>query len=277
MILLHSGPWHAELSPEYGMNTLKLTYEEENILRSPAAPADLEKSACVYGTPILLPPNRTADGRFSFAGKTYFLPVNEPAFQNHIHGLLNRAAFHIFEQDRTHAVGTLENHGEYFPFPFRITVRCRLTEAGYFQRFCVENIGETAMPLAFGLHTTFTEPDFFSVPIGGEWEQDHRHIPTGKLLPLGPRQQKYRSGMSPDGQPTGGFFTAEGHSARLGKFSYTVSDNFNQWTLWNGGGKTGFLSVEPQCGAVNALNSGEGLIILSSGETEIFDTQIRKI
>lgn len=103
---------------------------------------------------------------FFLCGKTYLPPVNKPAFQNHIHGPLNRAAFYAAKQDRTHAVGMPENHGENLPLSFRITVRCRLTEAAIFQSFCVEHIGETAMPLAFRLHTTFIEPNFFRFPSG---------------------------------------------------------------------------------------------------------------
>lgn len=40
-------------------------------------------------------------------------------------------------------------------------------------------------------------------------------------------------------------------------------------------GDQGFISIEPQCGAVNCLNSGRGRHRLAAGETEAFRTLIR--
>ena len=57
---------------------------------------------------------------------------------------------------------------------------------------------------------------------------------------------------------------------------YSVSDNFNQWILWNNDGNQGFISIEPQCGAVNALNSGIGRLDLDPNRCEIFRTIIHK-
>ena len=62
-----------------------------------------------------------------------------------------------------------------------------------------------------------------------------------------------------------------------GSFFYRVSENFDQWILWNGSGKQGFISIEPQQGAVNALNSGEGLLTLLPEETECYQTCIGRI
>ena len=84
----------------------------------------------------------------------------------------------------------------------------------------------------------------------------------------------YANGFVPDGKPVTGLFTAGGHRATIGDFTYEVSENFDQWVLWNGDAAQKFVSIEPQCGAVNALNSGAGLRILEPHRTETFHTCI---
>lgn len=46
------------------------------------------------------------------------------------------------------------------------------------------------MPLVMGFHTTFTEPDRFSVPLGKRWERDKRYLPTGRLMELNGREKQ---------------------------------------------------------------------------------------
>ena len=89
-------------------------------------------------------------------------------------------------------------------------------------------------------------------------------------MDLTPEEENFRIHGFPQGKPITGFFTSDGNTAHLGEILYTVSDNFNQWQLWNGDGAKGFISVEPQCGAVNCLNSGHGLLRLHPGQQEIF-------
>ena len=45
-----------------------------------------------------------------------------------------------------------------------------------------------------------------------------------------------------------------------------AAEPFNQWVLWNGDGTQDFICIEPMSGAVNALNSGVGLVQLQPGK-----------
>lgn len=274
MIQLQYKNWRASITPEQGMNTVLLTYDGEYILRNPQGVTDAGTS-CLHGTPLLLPPNRTEHGRFSFDGKEYQLPVNESTRQNHLHGFLRFQAFMLSECSNTHAVAIYENRGEIFPFPFAIRVTCRLDEKGYHQEFAITNTGSGAMPLAFGVHSNFEEKDYFRIPLDKQYIINERCIPVGDPVELDDRQKCYRDGMQPDGGDVDGFYTSGGNTARIGRMEYTVSENFNQWILFNKGGNQGFLSIEPQCGAVNCLNSGRGLLRLEAGQTENFTTLIR--
>ena len=274
MIELNYKNWKARLTPEQGMNTILLTYDGEYILRYPEDVVD-PGTSCLHGTPLLLPPNRTEYGRFSFDGKEYQLPVNERPRQNNLHGFLRFQAFVPVEYSDTHTVAVYENKGQIFPFPFTITVTCRLDEEGYHQEFAIKNTGDSDMPLTFGVHTNFEEKDYFRIPLCKQYLINDRCIPQGDPVELDDRQKQYRDGMRPDGKDIDGFYTSGGNTARIGRMEYKVSEKFDQWILYNKGGDQGFISIEPQCGAVNCLNNGRGLLRLAAGETEVFRTVIR--
>ena len=274
MIELKYKSWQAKITPEQGMNTILLTCDGEHILRNPEGMLDAGTS-CLHGTPLLLPPNRTAFGRFSFEGKIYQLPVNETARQNHLHGYLRFQAFTLKEHSDTHAVAVYENKGQIFPFPFSIQVTCRLDDDGYHQEFAITNTGNADMPLTFGIHSNFEEKEYFRIPLDKQFLLNECFIPQGEPVELDDRQKHYRDGMHTDGEDIDGFYTSGGNLVRIGRMEYLVSENFNQWILYNRGGGQGFLSIEPQCGAVNSLNNGRGLHRLATGETETFHTLIR--
>lgn len=272
--LLEGYGWECRVAPRWGMNPFSLCYRGEPVLRAPETTEELAARPCVYGSALLLPANRTENGCFTFEGIQYRLPLNDPAGNNHVHGFVNRAAFTVESADELHICARLENEGALYPFPFRLEAEYAVTPTGFRQTFRITNTGAGRMPFTFGLHTNFAEKAHFSAPIRQRWEKNAQHIPTGRLLPLDERELAYANGFVPDGKPVTGLFTASGHRATIGDFTYEVSENFDQWVLWNGDAAQKFVSIEPQCGAVNALNSGAGLRILEPHQTETFHTCI---
>jgi len=221
--------------------------------------------------PILFPPNRTEGGRFEFKGEPYFLEINEPLKNNHIHGNMYDAPFSIVDKNSTQLKCFYENKEERYPFPFRMTIIYTLGGNGLFQSIHIQNISlNHAMPVLFGLHTTFLEPVEFSVPIGKRWETNKNYIPTGRLLDLGEHEQSFISGCNPNGKKISGFYTSIGHTAVVGDYFYQVSKNFSQWILFNNNGDKGFLCIEPQSGPVNGLKMENGYIHLNAGESISF-------
>lgn len=272
IIKLSGFGWKAKISPLFGMNTFHLSYGNQAILRTPDTLDLVAAGTATYGISVLLPPNRTENAKFTFDGKCYCLPMNEPRYQNSIHGRLHRVHFRVLDKNATSVTATYLNIGEIFPFPFRITVHYYLDESGYHQEFTIENVGNIDMPLVFGLHTNFVSPETLQIPLDRKWPTNDRLIPNGQPMELTEQAQSFRTGSPTQGFPITGFFTSGGTTAQLDNVLYTVSDNFNQWLLWNGEGTKGFISVTPQCGAVNALNSGAGLIRLKPGQIETFTT-----
>lgn len=261
---LKSKGWECCVLPEVGANVISLRHEGNEILRSPEGESALRADPVLFGVPFLLPPNRTAGGKFSFEGKEYALEITEPRRNNHLHGFMHSAAFQMMEWTENSLHTRLVNEGELFPFALQVDMLDRLDDDGWHRTVTVTNTGKTAMPLALAFHTTFNEPESFAVPLGLCWEVDGNYIPTGVKLQLTAEQNDFVRGISPKGRAVSGFYEMAGNTARIGNYLLRV-EGFDQWILYNGGGDKGFLCVEPQLGPVNALNSG-GYKRLEPGE-----------
>lgn len=267
--------WHAEVSACHGANATKLQHNGVNIFRP--LEADNQIDPYLQGSPILLPANRTFKGEFWFEGKKYSLPINEPRNNAHLHGLLHCQQFKMLDKGPDWIKLYYENTVQIYPFPFSITVEYRLTNEVFCQSYCIENTGKSNMPLVFALHTTFVAPESFSVPVDARQENDDHSIPTGRYIPLAGNETLYPTGCKSAGIPIGGYYKACGNTARVGEYQYKASDNFDHWILYNAKGLCELLCVEPQCGAVNGLNTPDGHIILAPHAKEIFCTTISKI
>lgn len=91
------GEYTALLIPEMGANLVRLanTRLGAEILRTPG-PGEIETFRSrpqVFGLPILFPPNRIADGRYVFEGRTYQYPITIERERNYHHGVLKSEAF----------------------------------------------------------------------------------------------------------------------------------------------------------------------------------------
>lgn len=271
-IILKNGPWYAEISPLIGANVTRLDYNGEKVLRRPEESVD----AYQFGMPILIPANRTENGRFTFEGKTYRFPVNEPHVPAQLHGLVHDRHFTVDSYNETSAELSYCSTPDIYPFPFRLTVRYELKEDGIYASHHLENIGDGNMPFTFCLHTTFQEPKYCKVPLALEQAHNERYIPTGEYTQLKELDQQVVSGTDPHGKAISGFYSSAGQVAIVGDYKYTVSDNYDHWVLYNAGGYADILCVEPQCGGVNGLNQPGNHRILSPGASMTFHSSITR-
>ena len=268
--VIESEGWRAEVAPTLGGNIVSLSYNGRDIYVSLKEEKQLEINPYLQGAPILLPANRTAGAKFGFKGNEYKLPLNEPATGAHLHGLVHRQPFTVKYCGESEIKLIYENKGDIYPFPFLLTVNYLIKNGVFRQEYTVINTGKNEMPFTFALHTTFIEPNSFSVPIDLCQEKDGSHIPTGKYVPLNSQEQGYTSGSPSKGLIISGYYRACGHTAYLDDLKYTVSDNFDHWVLFNGRGESGLLCVEPQCGKVDGLNIKDGCKILNPNEETKF-------
>ena len=275
-IVIKSNNWVAEISPELGANVTKLQYENMDVLIPLLTREQLSVNPYIQGSPLLLPANRTKDGKFSFEGRNYSLPITEEKTGANLHGLLHREIFDVVEVSEDSATLFYKNENKIYPFPFEMTVIYGFTEDKFVQRYDIKNTGFRNMPVTFALHTSFVEPDIFKVPIDACHTKDENHIPYGEYNPLNEQELKYVNGSHSKGITISGYYRSIGNVATIGDYVYRVSSNFDHWILFNGEGKKGILCVEPQCGKSNGLNTDDGKVILISGQTISFSTELCK-
>jgi aldose 1-epimerase len=277
LVHLRHGDWEADIFPAFGANLIRLAHAGREILRTAPDLASLLGRTILYGTPVLVPANRTADGRFTFDGKEYQLPINEPRFFNNLHGSLYLTPFRVVQVDADScACEYASSKFDAYTFNFSLTITVTLTDAGMKQEFVYKNLGEGPMPITMSLHTSFVRPADFSVPVAHSWETDARALPTGRMLPLTAQESQYPGGYTLCDEFVNGYYTSVGHKARVGDYHYEVSDNFDQWVLF-GAGPFDFLCVEPQIAQVNCLNHPGSFPVLPAGESFTCWTKITPV
>ena len=271
------GKWEAQINPRLGANIISLKEDGKDILRPLEDEAALQINPYLYGAPILAPANRTYLGKFTFEGVEYTLPINEAKNNCNLHGSVLYQPFEVLSSDESSVKLMLtDKECGCYPFPFSLTVSYKLCEEGCVSEFEFKNEGDGNMPLTFALHTTFVEPESFTLPVNEKQERDNHCIPTGRYIPLSEQEEGYVVGSPSRGLRVDGYFHSAGKVAKVGDYTYTVSENFDHWVLFNGGGVRGFLCLEPQAGRSNGLNYADGHMVVAPKESAFFRTVISK-
>ena len=102
-------------------------------------------------------PNRIANGRFAWRGRTVVLPVNHRAASadHPIHGLGWQAAWSVVERSATAAILRYAYRGGAWPWPFAATQTLTVEPGGYEHMLALTNLSDEAMPAGLGLHPYF--------------------------------------------------------------------------------------------------------------------------
>lgn len=194
----------AELIPGVGANCHRLSWSRDGqsieLLRPAPSIAALREGAIRYGIPLLFPfPNRIANGRFTFGGQQYTLPITEPERGHAIHGLVLDKPWQVLESGCDTGGAWVacsfssEDHpavSTAFPFPFTAEYEVRMASGVLTTRFRARNTGTAPMPMGFGVHPWFPAPLTaggdrakcrVQAPFAKVWELE-RLIPTGRIL-----------------------------------------------------------------------------------------------
>jgi aldose 1-epimerase len=155
------------------------------------------------GIPVLFPfPNRIRDGRFTWAGREYRLPANDPSGKNAIHGFAVRRAWQVIGQgadDRSAWVTgefalSMEAPDLRSLWPADPLLRLTLRLSGRCLRLEAEVVNLKPEPLPFGLgyHPYFRVPFVpgtaaeeytVKVPARSMWKLEES-LPDGTRLPV---------------------------------------------------------------------------------------------
>jgi aldose 1-epimerase len=237
-------------------------------------------------------------GSFTFDGREYTLPLNEPATGCHVHGALYAKAFTVTEQSES-AV-TLAFHaeaGEYngFPHPFSFTRTYRADENGLYEEDTVTNLSDLKMPFLLAYHTTFNlaflkgatpENTHVRLSLGKEEMRTEKFIPTGVFRAPAEREEAFSKGTyAPHGKHLSAFYEVKGDgTAKITDtkanvaIHYEAAEDFAYRMLF-ATKDGGFFVCEPQTAAIDCFHLAgtpeeHGLIALAPKESKTLWTRI---
>lgn len=271
--------YEAEILPERGANLVSLTRPALG-LSSVRTPASIEtfvnENPYLWGAPLLFPPNRISEAQFVFEGRTYILPMNEPAIGNFIHGIMHELPMACVEQTTDHALflfrATAEQPYMTFPHAFTLRMTFMLKEDGLHHCITVTNDSALNMPFALGFHTTFALPFvkygrvedvILQLGVGDEIVRNmDTFLPTGEIIADSPMRQSLLHGdLHPCEHTISRHFAMDSShemrlidNARRVQLIYRAQPPYAYWMVYNGGSKD-LICVEPQTWINNCPNS----------------------
>jgi aldose 1-epimerase len=240
---------------------------------------------------VLVPwPNRLEDGRYSFEGTTYQVPLTEPEKRNAIHGFLLWQPWEATERDADRIVMTTRLYPrEGYPFTLGIRVSYELGPNGLTAATIAENLGDRACPFGHGQHPYLSPGsgliDACTLQLSGSTRivtDSERQLPTRRVpvdgtsfdflepRELGQTQIDYaftdlaRDG---DGRAWTRLWGPDGGCAALWvDDSYAFVETYTGDTLAPDRARRG-LGTEPMTCPPNGFASGDHVIRLEPGES----------
>ncbi len=266
--------------PEMGGTLLDLWFGGQSVLDGYTTPDELAEGK--WGkSAILFPfPNRLLDGRFDWAGQTYQFPINNAATENAIHGFARHLPFALADTatDAKHGACTVvldyDGHLDYYPFPCRLAVQFAMSDTkGFTTTVRMENHHNTPIPVGFGWHPYFKVADnlvdtTLRLPKCDLVEIDGRMIPTGAL-------QVFADFDAP--KLLGDMVFDNCFTYQEDVIAASIAVKGRRFTMEVPAGDFPYFQVftppmrqsiafEPMTCNVNALNNGDGLLILHAKE-----------
>ncbi|GAB3342194.1 aldose 1-epimerase [Larkinella ripae] len=256
-----------------------------SLLRAPNSQQALQADETYAGALLFPFPSRIRHGIYSFEGEMFTLPMNEAKQDHAIHGFVAGKAFELVGQSITDTEASLTlrylHDGTYpgYPFPFEFRVRYILSAEGLSVTYEAQNTGTRKAPVSFGWHPYFTlneEPiDQLSINLPAE----RQVILDDNLLPVGDELFVQKGEIALHKRKLDAAFLVEengGEGAttvlrsaqqqlQLNVWQETGPKKFNYLVVFTPLGRTS-IAIESLTSNVNALNNGQGLIVLEPNE-----------
>lgn len=134
-------------------------------------------------------PNRIRDGRYTFEGDAYQVPVNEPERGCALHGFAFALDWSLESQDESSVLLSCAiEPSDGYPFALRLVARYRLADDGLHWSVSATNIGETTAPYGVCPHPYLVAGE---APLN-EWTLQFNadtflEVTPDRLLPVGAR------------------------------------------------------------------------------------------
>ena len=291
-VKMQSGKYTAVIAPSVGSSVLRFRDDENDLeifkFRKFIPMKTIEEQREIWGLPTLYLPNRFDKGVLKTSDAVYELPINEPLFDNFIHGWVHKREHEIecYTEENgkcvlitSYVFDKNDEMYQYFPLDFKISYTFTLSPEGLRQDIYLTSNADKALPVSICTHTCINAPlkdggdeaDLrLSVPVGEKCELNRRCLPTEKLLPLADWDKEYKDGTKvPTGQPLDNdMYTAVMNSYKNKPFNGVivkdlksghtllneVSEEFRFWNMWNDNGDKGYFCPEPMTAMINSAN-----------------------
>jgi aldose 1-epimerase len=228
-----------------------------------------------FGGKVLAPwPGRLRDGRYRFDGAEHRTPMTERERRNALHGLTTERRWREIRSSSrrlTLAYDLRPEHG--YPFSLALEAEYELAARTVVVTLRATNVGSTPAPFGAGLHP-YLKGDVLELPARVVLPVDDRLLPAGDPAPVAGTELDFRRARAIAAQRIDrcfGELDRDGDGiARValdgdaGRVEVWMDASFAFVQIYtNAAG----VAIEPMTCAPDAFNSGDGLVVLSPGNT----------
>ncbi len=265
------------LLPDFGACMLEARLGGVNILDGYDEPIQVDINKW-YKNVLLYPfPNRLKEGRYTWQGKSYQFPINDPQNEAAVHGFGVDRPMEIetleCQQDRAQIICRYDYPGDrdYYPFPFQFRALFEITDEDKLTiTLSVTNTGARTIPFGFGWHPYFAIAESIGetqlqLPPCEMIGVDQYMIPTGKRYPfedfLRPKEvgtTVLDNGFVLSNQEDNATFFLKSKKGTLSCQMETGPDKYQFLQVFTPPYR-GAIAIEPMSCNIDAFNGGEGL------------------
>ena len=267
MIALRHGPWSATVDP-HGGGLATLVLDGNDVV----VPQDGEGGHPAYRGAVLAPwPNRLEDGTYTFGGRTYEVPLNEPEGGTALHGLVYDVDWEVVQA----AAAATRLQVEVpriagYPFSVRLDLTYVLSDAGLAAALVATNTGVVEAPYGSGFHPYLVADPVaetaLTLDAARYVETSHdRHLPTGTAAVSG-TPYDFR-----EGRPLGDtvldtpYGDLRAPVVEVGRIAVGLGAGVRWVQVYTPSDRRS-VAVEPCSCPANAFRSGTDLVVLRPGE-----------
>lgn len=251
--------------------------------------ADDQVAPAAAGQTLAPWPNRVGNGRYSFRGAEYQLPLDEPERHNAIHGLVRWLPWECTQRGDSNVTLSCRLAPQPgYPWPLELSTAWEVSAVGLRATHSVTNLGSEPCPFGLGAHPYVAVAgrtlDQLTLQLPVTWRllSDERLLPVSREQTAGTaydfRQPTPIRDLVLDATFAGVRHGADGIArSRLAEYDGSAGvevwqdSKFGWLQVYSGPGVTGrageVLAIEPMTCPPDAFNSREDLILLQPGQT----------
>lgn len=254
-----------------------------------------EIEAAQYKGVVLAPfANRIVNGKYTFEGKSYQLPINRSKEQTAIHGLLYNKPFEIIDEEALEKEACVvlshyyEGDVEGYPFEFQINITYTLHIDNTLEiETIITHDNEGNIPFSLGFHPYFKvstskiSDAIITVPPCKEILVDSALIPTGKTKVFAASTQKVEGAKANfdtcyelTDSKNRTFILQDKLTKKSLKVSAENDKDFPFFLLHIPTSRQS-VAIEPMTSTTNAFNSKNKLLLLQPDKTHSFVWKIK--